>query len=144
MVDGRGYSRLPPESLAGGGIRAGLSNHLDRDRPIQPIIVCGIHDTHATFPELPSDTVPSNPIRDRCRHDVLLEAAGFVRSGRAREANAARRLRSRSYHNKVCRRSLDPVKLASGPDAVVVMQGTAASDTPGEELMNRNFSLRSG
>ena len=57
MTDARGRARLAPEPLP--LLAAGLAwaYALDGDRPVEAVVVRGVDDAHAAFPELAHDAI---------------------------------------------------------------------------------------
>src|SRR5207244_5482426 len=60
MVDARGGPRLALQPFAGRRVRDPGTQRLDRDGPVEAVIVRGIHDAHSPFAEEPGDPVASD------------------------------------------------------------------------------------
>ena len=77
MVDARGGARLAPEALS--LLAAGLAgaDSLDRDRPVEAVVMRGVDDAHAAFSELAHDAIAAPSVPNRPSRLIILNETSF-------------------------------------------------------------------
>ena len=63
MIDAGCGASFAPEALSRHLIVWGITDDFERDRPVQPFILGGIHDSHPTLAKLANDSIVPNPVR---------------------------------------------------------------------------------
>ena len=62
MADRGGGAGLAPKAPLRLLAHCFWADHLERDRPIQPVVVSGVDDAHSTLAQLADDAVPADPV----------------------------------------------------------------------------------